>query len=73
MKTFTAIEAMTIARFFAKLERQMDIARQEGRTQDELSMAQLSGRLSYTIFGISMFNENVPMARPATERSGVAA
>lgn len=71
--SFSAIEAMTIARFFARLEHQMNIARQEGRTRDEMEMARLAGRLSFAIFDISISDERVPMARPAKERSELVA
>jgi hypothetical protein len=64
MKTFSAIEAMTVMRFFVRLEQQMDIAWHEQRYEDHGSLARLSGALSMRIFGVSRWNPASPLADP---------
>ena len=60
-KTFTACEALTITRVFAALERQLEIASREGRYNDQMSMANLIGRLSYDVFGASRYDTRSPL------------
>jgi hypothetical protein len=67
-RTFSAIDALTIMRLFVKLERQMDVARQEGREEDEMELAQLSGALSYRIIGVSRFDERSPLSEERVAR-----
>ena len=62
-KTMSMSEAYTVARFFAAMDRQINIAWTHGRDADALSMARLVGALHVRIFGWA----HSPFDNPAYE------
>lgn len=50
-------EAYTVARFFATLRHQVDIALREGRDEDAWSMSRLAGQLQVRIFGQDLHSQ----------------
>jgi hypothetical protein len=58
MKTFNAIEALTIMRVFVRIDQQVSIAYREERVEDARSLAKLSGALSYRVYGVSRWAQS---------------
>lgn len=56
-RAFTPSEALTLVRFFCRLDQQSVRAMSEGRDQDGRSLAGLHGALSYRVFGVSVTRE----------------
>jgi hypothetical protein len=61
-KTFTAVEAYTLVRFFRALEHQIDQAFREGDDKRACALARLSGTLDQRVFGVG--GEETPFSPP---------
>jgi hypothetical protein len=61
-KKFTSVEALTVMRFFVRLEGQITRACEEKRDRDCESLCRLFGALQYRIFGVTKFDSRSPMS-----------